>query len=1590
MRLLCLMISLVAITTTVVAQESNTMIIDWGDNTNNQLDAPFNESSTTEVSSGYIHTLTLENGEVLSFGGNVNGQTTIPTISQPVIAISAGFSHSMVLLEDSTVVAWGGNSHGQASVPDTLQGVTMIGAGEIHSIALLDSGRVIAWGDNSFGQTDVSDTVVATFISAGNFHNLAILTDSTVFAWGKNDFGQTDIPTISEKIIDIAAGEYHSVALSENGNVFAWGDNTLFGQTNVPSSIQGNVIDIEAGNHHTIALLADSTLAVWGSSTFNQGELPELFEGRKVSYLDAGYSYNTTVATNLSPSDITLSTYEVRENPDAEEYYIGISSEDNDNHDFHKVAIAYQPSDIFGITGLFAGYSNDLIYDRLELGEYYHSLFSQFEFDYETQKSHRIILRATDLGGLTYDEEIEIKVIDINEAPDSVLLDSTYIFESQPIGTVIGNFSTYDPDSADTHTYSLSTGPGSLDNGFFSVKDNELRSNHVFNYSERQSYLIRVRSTDSGGLHKDENFVITIEDINNAPTEITLDNNEIYSGLPSGTFIGAFDTEDLDETDTHTYTFTDSTGSQNERFSIVSGKLYSNDIFEADESSITITVTSTDSGEPTFSVTQNLEIEIIPANQSPTDITLSNSEVNKLADPGLVIGLLAANDPDSNDQHNFELVNGDGNDHNANYRIEGNKLILTTDISTYDQDTMSVRIKATDNGSPSRLSIEKQFTLSIFEASDNNPPSSINLSNNTITENNSVGTLVGMLSATDPDDNETFIYSMGAASNSDNNAFYIENDQLLAAETFDFEVKNNYQIDVIVQDQAGATLESIFSVSITDSSDSPTNIELANISIEENNLENDLVSEILITDDDESTYTITVFGDDGNTSTVFYENDEKLYVSQVLDFEEKSQYDITIEVQDGSVSIERLFTIFVINEDEAPTGITLDNTSINEAAASGTVIGTFTVIDEDLAFSNTLAFESGDGDDDNGSFEIDGALLKLNDTLNFDTKNEYFIRVSATAEDGTKVSENFTIDITEENLDNLSPEALILNGFTAEENVDGKQFVGVFIAIDPDDTEDFIYYLSEGNGDDDNSSFMIEGDSLFATTTFNFEEKYVYSIRATVQDNDGESYSQSYYINVTDVNESPTDIFVSTNLVTVNENRTTFIAYLETEDEDNNQTFTYSLEEGIHFNDFFKILNGDELWAEGEVNTLNEQTILLQIESVDNGNPTLSISKELELIVSKPPNILSTYFSVNESAEANHAIGEILTDSEGSFLYEISSGNTDDVFSISPSTGLLSLAKSETLNFDEIPKYQLGIQVTNENNLSSISVIEVDVIPVDRPTVNAGFFTISEDSEVGSEIGEVNVISSSPEDLSFQIISGNDQNTFSVTGGIISIGAELDYESTATYELLIGATTPLGFYSEALYIINISNANDAPFEISLDNNSLREKQPSGTIVGRLSVRDEDTSDEHTYTVSDPGNFFRIEDGTLLVNNNILFENNPSITITVEATDNGSPNKSVSQEFEIQIESLPSVTIPNAFSPDGNGINDRWVVENLDLYFGNVVEVHNQQGVLVYSNADGSTSWDGTFNGDTLPVGNYYYYIRLSSENVLTGIVTIIK
>lgn len=83
-------------------------------------------------------------------------------------------------------------------------------------------------------------------------------------------------------------------------------------------------------------------------------------------------------------------------------------------------------------------------------------------------------------------------------------------------------------------------------------------------------------------------------------------------------------------------------------------------------------------------------------------------------------------------------------------------------------------------------------------------------------------------------------------------------------------------------------------------------------------------------------------------------------------------------------------------------------------------------------------------------------------------------------------------------------------------------------------------------------------------------------------------------------------------------------------------------------------------------------------------------------------------------------------------------------------------------------------------------------------------------------------------------------------------------------------------------------------------------------------------------------------------------------------------------------------VPNAFTPNNDGLNDTWVIEALAAYPGAEVKVYNRYGQMVFNNNGKNIAWDGKFKGSPLTAGAYVYVINLKNNTPLVkGVLYIV-
>lgn len=308
----------------------------------------------------------------------------------------------------------------------------------------------------------------------------------------------------------------------------------------------------------------------------------------------------------------------------------------------------------------------------------------------------------------------------IPDTPTDIAISNTMVDENQPVNTVVGALIATSPDLNATFTFSLTCAAAGVDDVSFNILGTDLRTSATFDFETKSVYNICIRVTNQGGLTFDENFIVTVNNVNEAPTGILLSNTTVNENQPVNT----------------------------------------------------------------------------------------------------VVGVLSATDPDAGPTFTFSLACAAAGADDASFNILGTDLRTSATFDFETKSTYNLCIRVTDQGS---LTFDKNFVITVNNLNENAAPTDISLSNTTVDENQPVNTVVGALSATDPDAGATFTFSLACTvAGADDASFNILGTDLRTSAMFDFETKSVYNICVRVTDQGGLTFDKNFVVTVNNLND-PTN-----------------------------------------------------------------------------------------------------------------------------------------------------------------------------------------------------------------------------------------------------------------------------------------------------------------------------------------------------------------------------------------------------------------------------------------------------------------------------------------------------------------------------------------------------------------------------------------------------------------------------------------------------------------------------------------------------------------------------------------------------------------------------------------------
>ncbi|MBK8160965.1 MAG: cadherin domain-containing protein [Rhodospirillaceae bacterium] len=657
----------------------------------------------------------------------------------------------------------------------------------------------------------------------------------------------------------------------------------------------------------------------------------------------------------------------------------------------------------------------------------------------------------------------------------------------------------------------------------------------------------------------------------------------------------------------------------------------------------------------------------------------------------------------------------------------------------------------------------------------------------------------------------------------------------------------------------------------------------------------------------------------------------------LLNYETATSHSITVVATDtGGLSRSESFNISVTNVNEAPALLSDSDTAINavnENAATGTVVG-IAALASDPDADDTLTYSLSDAA--GGRFQIDattGVVTVANGALlDFEAATSHSITVMATDAGGLTRSETFSIAV---NNVNEAPATLVDDDFTTNsvaENAATGTVVGITaLASDPDSGDTLTYSL----GDDAGGRFQIDATTGVVTVVtgalLDREAATSHSITVVAGDAGGRTRSETFSIAVNNINEAPATLIdddFMTNSVAENAATGTVVGITAlASDPDSGDVLTYSLSDDAGGRFQIDATTGVVTVANGGLLDFEAATShSITVVATDAGGltKTETFSIAVNNVNEAPATLVDDDTTTNSVAE-NAATGTVVgitalasdPDSGDVLTYSLS----DDAggrFQINAATGVVTVANGALLDHEAATSHNITVVATDAGGLTKSETFLIAVNNVNEAPatlVDDDFMTnsVAENAATGTVVG-ITALAGDPDSgdtLTYSL--GDDAGgrfQINAATGVVTVanGALLDHEAATNHNITVVATDAGGLTRSETFSIAVTDVNEAPTAISLSNGYVIENI-AGAEIGTLTVFDPDAGDRHSLSVSD--NRFEIVGGKLKLKSGISldFETEPSVAVTITATDSGALSKA--QVFTISVVNATEQSGPGA-------------------------------------------------------------------------------
>ncbi|WP_316861143.1 Ig-like domain-containing protein [uncultured Cohaesibacter sp.] len=1177
---------------------------------------------------------------------------------------------------------------------------------------------------------------------------------------------------------------------------------------------------------------------------------------------------------------------------------------------------------------------------------------------------------ADDGNGSTDTGTVTIVVTGTNDAPTAVDLSATSVDENDASGAVIGTVTTTDADTSDNHSYTVS------DTRFEVVDDGsgnmvlKLKDGVSLDHESEPTVTVSITTDDGHGGTHSESFTIDVTDLNEAVTagdaaETTSENVTLSSSVTATDLDGDAISYSLDGQPTEGHVTFNADGS----YSFDPGTDF-DDLAVDETRTVTFDFTADDGNGSTD--TGTVTIVVTGTNDAPTAVDLSATSVDENDASGAVIGTVTTTDVDTSDNHSytvsdtrFEVVD-DGS---------GNMVLKLKDGVSLDHEsepTVTVSI-TTDDGHGGTHS--ESFTIDV---TDLNEAVTAGDAAETTSEN---VTLSSSVTATDLD-GDAISYSLDGQPTEGHVTFNADGsysfdpgtdfDDLAVDET------RTVTFDFTADDGNGSTDTGTVTIVVTGTNDAPTAVDLSATSVDENDASGAVIGTVTTTDVDTSdnhSYTVsdTRFEvvDDGSGNMVL-----KLKDGVSLDHESEPTVTVSITTDDGHGGTHS-------------ESFTIDVTDLNEAVTAGDAAETTS---ENVTLSSSVTATDLDGDAI--SYSLDGQPTEGHVTFNadgsysFDPGTDFddlavdetrTVTFDFTADDGNGSTDTGTVTIVVTGT-NDAPTAVDLSATSVDENDASGAVIGTVTTTDVDTSDNHSYTVSDTRFEvvDDGSGNMVL--KLKDGVSLDHESEPTVTVSITTDDGHGGTHSESFTIDVTDLNEAVTagdaaettseNVTLSSSVTATDLDGDAISYSLDGQPTEGHVTFnadgSYSFDPGTDFDDL----------AVDETRTVTfDFTADDGNGSTDTGTVTIVVTGTNDA----PTAVDLSATSVDENDASGAVIGTVTTtdaDTSDNHSYTVSDTRFEVVDDGSGNM-VLKLKDGVSLDHESEPTVTVSITTDDGHSGTHSESFTIDVTDLNEAvTAGDAAETTSENVTLSSSVTATDLDGDA---ISYSLdgqpteghVTFNADGSYSFDPGTDFDDLAVDETRTVTFDFT--ADDGNGSTDTGTVTIVVTGTNDAPTAVDLSATSVDENDASGAVIGTVTTTDADTSDNHSYTVSDT-RFEVVDDGSgnmvLKLKDGVSLDHESEPTVTVSITTDDGHGGTHSESFTIDVTDLnEAVTAGDAAETTSENVTLSSSVTATDLDGDAIsysLDGQPTEGHVTF-NADGSYSFDPGTDFDDLAV-----------------------